>query len=288
MKPGTGENWLSCAACARKYSYQIVDKIIPGPGLDDNGRFISTVKNVFGSPAKGGLSRLLYRGLPTAGSCLKYAYVGIELFDAVSGKELKSASFRVDNETSKHYYPQAGKLSNLGPEGFGEGFPQLQGTHIWRIESAGYTPYDLQITIGPVSDTYYFPVYMVPADGLTRAVIRWGDTPADLDLYIIPIGVVDIIGSPVEWASRKIDGTIIDPPRVNELGQNPYLWWGVTPEEDCTCEMISVPCTPTCNLLSLGTGDVIMTLDRYVCMHVCMYVCMYAYSVTCCRWGLVM
>jgi hypothetical protein len=114
---------------------------------------------------------------------------------------------------------------------------------------------------------------MVPADGLTRVVLRWGDTPADLDLYVIPIGVVDVVGSPVRWVTNLIDGSIEDPPLVVEDDHRPYLWWGVAPEADCTCEAVTIPCTSTCNLATSGDTGVLLTLDR--CVHVCKCVCMH-------------
>ncbi len=42
----------------------------------------------------------------------------------------------------------------------------------------------------------------MPADGFTHVVMRWGNTPADLDVYVVPIGVRDKRTSkPVTWGA---------------------------------------------------------------------------------------
>jgi hypothetical protein len=34
--------------------------------------------------------------------------------------------------------------------------------------------------------------FLVPNDGRTRIILRWGDRPADLDTYVVPSGVKDL------------------------------------------------------------------------------------------------
>lgn len=54
-----------------------------------------------------------------------------------------------------------------------------------------YAPYTLEFSVGAADESLFYAIYMLPADGVTRTVVRWGSAPADLDLYIVPIGVRD-------------------------------------------------------------------------------------------------
>jgi hypothetical protein len=57
---------------------------------------------------------------------LQYTHVGILIFDSVTGQPVPSATFKVDGSSVPVQYPQEGVLTNLGPEGFGGGYPMLQ------------------------------------------------------------------------------------------------------------------------------------------------------------------
>ena len=48
----------------------------------------------------------------------------------------------------------------------------LQGSHTWVIEAEGYAAYSLEFTVAFQQETADFAVYLIPADGVTRAVLR--------------------------------------------------------------------------------------------------------------------
>lgn len=50
------------------------------------------------------------------------------------------------------------------------GFPQ--GSHTWLIEAEGYAAYSLDFTVVYQQETAFFAVYLIPADGVTRAQLR--------------------------------------------------------------------------------------------------------------------
>jgi hypothetical protein len=74
--------------------------------------------------------------------------------------------------------------------------------------------------------------FLVPDDGGTRIVLRWGNAPSDLDTYVIPSGVVDGNGANVIWKAEMEDGSAEVP-----ATETPYVFWGLCDicEDDCVC-----------------------------------------------------
>lgn len=63
---------------------------------------------------------------------MQYTHVGISIFDSVTGEQVRFATFKVDGSSVPVQYPQEGVLSNLGPEGYGAGYPMLEvGLKFW-------------------------------------------------------------------------------------------------------------------------------------------------------------
>lgn len=136
-------------------------------------------------------------------------------------------------------------------------YPPIQGSHRWTIEAEGYALFYLDFEVSYQQETAFFPVYLIPADGVTRAVLRWGNFPEDLDIVVVPVGVVDQAGVAVDWGQKSTDGVVVSPTSTDGLGQAPYLWWGINSEMremECVCLPINNPCLPTCNLVSIQGG----------------------------------
>jgi hypothetical protein len=107
----------------------------------------------------------------------------------------------------------------------------------------GHAEYRLDFTVSIGVDHLFFAAFMLPADGKTRVVLRWGNTPSDNDLYVRPVGVVHPdTGEEAVWAWRdrfSPDGDDY-PPAVYEEGQSPYLFWNVAAFgcDGCICECV--------------------------------------------------
>lgn len=140
-------------------------------------------------------------------------------------------------------------LVNNGPRGYSGGYYALEGTHSWAIQGVGHARYTLDFKIGIGVDHLFFAAFLIPADGKTRVVLRWGDSPADNDLYIRPVGVVHPdTGEEAIWAWRdRFNGGGDDyPPAVYQEGQAPYLFWNVAAFgcDGCICECLGEPKPP--------------------------------------------
>lgn len=72
-------------------------------------------------------------------------------------------------------------------------------------------------TIGPTILVFF----LVPiSDGKTRAILRWGDTPADLDIYVVPRRTVQLDGSRLTWTNGFPGGM-----STWNAGEDSYAWW---------------------------------------------------------------
>ena len=122
----------------------------------------------------------------------------------------------------------------------------------------------LDITVSASGGAQYFEVFLVPADGQSRLVLRWGSTPRDLDFYVIPRNVQNAAGGTQAWA------TIYQEEVLTHLGgQPPYLSWDVNGFM-CECAADTVPCDPTCFIQSVKSGfgfDTKISLDRDDTQH---------------------
>jgi len=103
---------------------------------------------------------------------------------------------------------------------FHAGIQVLQGVHTVTVRA----PKFFATTVSVVVPTYVLPavvnVYLVPADSKTRAILRWGNEPADLDIYAVPRGTLDLNGQPLVWTYT---GTGSLPP--NATNEDPYAYW---------------------------------------------------------------
>lgn len=89
-----------------------------------------------------------------------------------------------------------------------------------NVLSRRYASYTQEVNVRSGTETLFFAIYMIPlTGGLTRAMLRWGDTPADLDMFVVPIGVTDSARNPVKWSSREPGGAIVSPPSTSSSNQ---------------------------------------------------------------------
>jgi hypothetical protein len=91
-------------------------------------------------------------------------------------------------------------------------------------------------------------IFLVPDDGRSRVILRWGNQPADCDIYAVPNDVVDTItGNPVIWRTNDGKRSRHDPP---------YVFFGL-------CNCFGCKCTAPMLLgASSGFQDANITLGR--------------------------
>jgi len=138
--------------------------------------------------------------------CEVTAYVEIRALDALTNSYLTDATFRIDA------LPQLHRTFDYriftGPYGrFLGGYVVKQGVHSVRVTRTGYIPQTFKMNVPAIcegtnclpDDVIYREIYMVPNDGRTRAVLNWGDVPRDLDLLVMPVGVMGPSQQNVVW-----------------------------------------------------------------------------------------
>jgi len=197
--------------------------------------------------------------------CRIYSRIGLKVFSATTSLPVDGAQFLPTGASELIEVGQA-LLVNNGPLGYSGGYFTLEGIHSWEIQGVGHAEYRLDFTIGIGVDHLFFAAFMLPADGKTRVVLRWGDTPSDNDLYVRPVGVVHPdTGEEAVWAWRdrfSADGDDY-PPAVYEEGQSPYLFWNVAAFgcDGCICECVDfdgdpeTPCEPMCQMSVLDETE---------------------------------
>mmetsp|Transcript_46885 Transcript_46885/g.111249 ORF Transcript_46885/g.111249 Transcript_46885/m.111249 type:complete len:1266 (+) Transcript_46885:264-4061(+) len=101
------------------------------------------------------------------------------------------------------------------------------------------------------TDMLYRTIWMVPNDGRTRVVVRWGDRPADVDTYVVPKNVQTFANQAPTW----VDDTG-NPPQTWYDGEAPYLWWGLKGEEAPPLSLVSGAATITLDRDDVAHGEV--------------------------------
>ncbi|EKX34332.1 hypothetical protein GUITHDRAFT_147306 [Guillardia theta CCMP2712] len=117
--------------------------------------------------------------------------------------------------------------------------------NVLDIRAPGYMRVVEQVNMGARGCVFNFATFLLPSTGKTFAKLRWGDRPADLDIYVFPRNVRNLQGEPVVW--RTDDG---------KLAKTDYVWWGLCLCDTCTCDKRT--------LLGYNSGDLVPTvaLDR--------------------------
>ena len=146
-----------------------------------------------------------------ARACRVISYVEVKAIDSLSGLWLPGATFRVGGRPEVYRtfdYRLAKDLINGDYEG---GFMIMEGTHTFTISRPGYESVNVDIQVPYVCQgictfppgVIYREAFMIPADGRTRIILNWDEQPADMDLYVMPVGVVSLENKETIWTTAE-------------------------------------------------------------------------------------
>jgi hypothetical protein len=87
----------------------------------------------------------------------------------------------------------------------------MEGTHTFTISRPGYESVKVDIQVPYVCEgicsfppgVIYQEAFMIPADGRTRIILNWDEQPADMDLYVMPVGVVSLENKETIWTTAE-------------------------------------------------------------------------------------
>jgi len=122
------------------------------------------------------------------------------------------------------------------------------------VTAAGFFPQIFDVEL--IASDYLRRVssFTVPDDGLSRVILRWGNRPADCDIYLVPKDVVDAQSNPVAW--RTDDGK-------RARTAPPYVFFNLCNCFDCTCgePQLQASTAEQSPVLKLGRDDTTHGID---------------------------
>ena len=231
--------------------------------------------------------KTLFLYQPYSHTCEPVSYVEIRALDALTHTYLSDATFRV-NDTPKSYNTSRYRLIKDVTGDYVGGFLLPRGQHKFEVSRAGYRSEVYQLLVPQVcegsnclsTEIIYQEIYMIPNDGKTRVVLNWGDVPYNLDILVMPVGVLGRNGEPLNWrtgsgsAVRVYDTSGIGIDAVLQgttnygAGREPYASQLLTDLDHSMQKVIMDDCTlaPTslCRCEHTCSED---TLHRFVCTH---------------------
>ena len=187
---------------------------------------------------------------PLTRECEIATFIEIRALDAVTDTDLPDAVFRL-NGGSTDYSTFDYRLS-VDPAGlYSGGFSVGRGQHVFEVRRKGYISQSLTVVLPSTCKgahclppgIAYREVYMVPNDGRTRIVLNWGNLPRNLDLLVMPVGVVAQSHGMISWKDRKgNDVAVYDQKDYTQtttsygLGREPYASHNLVRDGSCRCE----------------------------------------------------
>ena len=185
-----------------------------------------------------------------AGHCAaSFARLQLLAFDADTAFPLPSGSFA---NASGRGNVTATALAQASPAGW---FDLEDGEHNLTVWGDGYAPHAARVLVGRGQLVASHAVFLMPLDSRSRVVLRWDSHPADLDVYLVPVGALADDGAPVPWRWEPPTGPAQVPPTVRP-GDPPYLWWGLGSAAADGCGCVEPDCgSSSCAIFDAEADD---------------------------------
>ena len=144
-------------------------------------------------------------------TCELASYIEIRALDALTHTYLSDATFRINDELQSYKTSKYRLTQDVAGGGYVGGFMVPQGEHKFEVSRPGYKSEIYKIVVPQrcegsnclPMEIIYRELYMIPNDGKTRVVLEWGDTPFDLDIVVMPVGVLGLNGEQLVWKTRS-------------------------------------------------------------------------------------
>jgi len=249
---------------ANTISYSVIDQMLSqGPSVADSGKVTGNFAyNLNNLPSIRDVEVTSTKIRPDGSlKCGTFVMVGFAARSAVTSEAIAGAYYQVGSlDEPKIYMDQWQYRWDATTASATGGYSIPEGNANVFFSATGFNTFNTTFAIA-ATGAMYFEVFLVPADGQSRIVLRWENTPTDLDIYVIPSNVVDSIGAVQGWT------TIYDwDVWTHWPSQNPYLSWDVNAGAyACGCSPDDTPCKPTCTLESKNSGfgfETLISLDR--------------------------
>jgi len=95
------------------------------------------------------------------------------------------------------------------------GFRYLGSASKLLVTADGFFPQVYSVKLQGSEYLRRIRIFLIPDDGRSRVILRWGNQPADCDIYVVPNDVVDpTTNNPVAWRTNDGKRARHDPPYV--------------------------------------------------------------------------
>jgi hypothetical protein len=200
--------------------------------------------------------------LPEDMTCAKVIYIGINVRSVVTSEELLDATYTIDG--GEPVNAELFRVTFSFVDGYSGGRSVTPGVRTIKVSNPGYIDHTFTISLAN-EDTVVYEIFLMPSDSRTRAVLNWGAEVEDLDLMVVPVGVKDLDGTPVDWRDQAGD---LARESYWYTGNSAHVSWELG-ESGCFCtpaEDGGNSCTPSC-FLQGPNGFPRVSLDRDDYLH---------------------